>query len=104
MQKVFVSHPLSRNPDRYLAEVELRCQELKDKNMLPISPLHLFSFIREETAGLRKEILKVCERLLDIADKAIFYLYDNKLSSGQCYELRYCIDNDIPFEFISVRS
>ena len=84
--RVFISHPYSDNPELRLKQNDYICRNLPD-NILPISPLHLFSF--EEDDSRREEILQVCFDLIDMCDYANFYMYGD-LSEGQIKELNYC--------------
>lgn len=72
MKRVFISHPYKDNPQENKKHVDSICRELaQNKNILPISPLHLFSFIEDDCQ--REEILKVCLRLIDICDEVWIY-------------------------------
>lgn len=89
MKKVFVSHPYAANPKANLERVEIICNDLVGNGVLPISPLHLFSFFDSEDQNYRKDILKTCYKLIDASDIVYFYKY-KKLSPGQIKELEYC--------------
>ena len=93
--KVFLSHPFSDNPELRLKQVDYICRNLSDE-ILPISPLHLFSF--EDDDSRREQILKVCFDLIDMCEKVFIYDY-GKLSAGQEKELFYCAKNNIEYEF-----
>ena len=67
-------------------QVDYICKNLPD-GVLPISPLHLFSFMEDDSD--REEILQVCYDLIDMCDEAWFYMYGD-LSEGQIKELNYC--------------
>jgi len=51
--------------------VDIICHDLVKQGILPISPLHLFSFM--ENDDNREEILQVCFRLIDICDEVWIY-------------------------------
>ena len=69
MKKVFISHPFSKNMLINKMNVEKICQEIN--GVIPISPLHLFSFMKDDK--LRNEILKVCFQLIDLCDEVWVY-------------------------------
>lgn len=105
MKKVFISHPLSDDIEEYRKKVNEICKEIMEEhhNILPISPLHLFSFIEEETDDLREEIMKVCYSLIDDCQEVWIYIYDFKKSKGQRKEFVYTLENDIKFKLIPIR-
>jgi len=72
MKRVFISHPYKDDPKGNKKRVDTICRELAEKDdILPISPLHLFSFM--ENDDNREEILQVCFRLIDICDEVWIY-------------------------------
>jgi len=72
MKRVFISHPYKDSPGDNKKRADSICKELaKGKNVLPISPLHLFSFMEDDLQ--REEILQVCFRLIDICDEVWVY-------------------------------
>ena len=72
MKRVFVSHPYKDDPKGNKKRVDTICRDLAEKDdILPISPLHLFSFM--ENDDNREEILQVCFRLIDICDEVWIY-------------------------------
>ena len=85
MNKVFISHPYSDNPKLRLKQVDCICKNLPP-DILPISPLHLFSF--EDDDSRREEILQVCFNLIDMCEKVFIYNY-GKLSRGQKKEKKW---------------
>ena len=85
MKKAFISHPYSDNPELRLKQNEYICRNLPD-DILPISPLHLFSF--EDDDSRREEILQVCYDLIDMCEEVYVYYYEG-VSQGQSSELLY---------------
>ena len=84
MKRVFISHPYKDDPKRNKKRVDTICRELAEKDdILPISPLHLFSFMEDDDN--REEILQVCYRLIDICDEV--WIYGD--SEGCRMELEY---------------
>jgi hypothetical protein len=71
VKRVFVSHPFSSDPEGNRVRVDIICHDLVKQGILPISPLHLFSFM--ENDDNREEILQVCFRLIDICDEVWIY-------------------------------
>ena len=67
MKRVFISHPFSSDPEGNRVRVDIICHDLVKQGILPISPLHLFSFMEDDLQ--REEILRVCFRLIDICDE-----------------------------------
>ena len=71
MKRVFISHPFSSDPEGNRVRVDIICHDLVKQGILPISPLHLFSFMEDDLQ--REEILHVCFRLIDICDEVWIY-------------------------------
>ena len=72
MKRVFISHPYKDDPKGNKKRVDTICRGFAEKDdILPISPLHLFSFM--ENDDNREEILQVCFRLIDICDEVWIY-------------------------------
>ncbi len=72
VKRVFISHPYKDDPKGNKKLVDTICRELAEKDdILPISPLHLFSFMKDDSN--REEILQVCFRLIDICDEVWVY-------------------------------
>ena len=72
MKRVFISHPYKDDPKGNKKRVDTICRELAERDdILPISPLHLFSFMEDDLQ--REEILQVCFRLIDICDEVWIY-------------------------------
>ncbi|MFW5895361.1 MAG: DUF4406 domain-containing protein [archaeon] len=93
MVKIFISHPYSGDPNENLKKVDKICKSIAEKSgVIPISPLHLFSYFDEEDPKFRDEIMEVCFRLIDICDYV--YVYGN--SEGCMQEYKYALENDIP--------
>jgi hypothetical protein len=72
VKRVFISHPYKDDPKGNKKRVDTICRELARKgDILPISPLHLFSFMEDDLQ--RERILRVCFRLIDICDEVWIY-------------------------------
>jgi hypothetical protein len=49
MKRVFISHPYKDDPKGNKKRVDTICRELAERDdILPISPLHLFSFMEDD--------------------------------------------------------
>lgn len=73
MIKVFISHPLTGNFAVNRASADRICRRLAKQGLLPISPLHLFSFYETEDQDIRDAVLQVCFRLIDLCDEVWMY-------------------------------
>jgi hypothetical protein len=71
MIKVFVSHEFSKDPITNKAKVDKLCCDILGEGYLPISPIHLFSFIKNENQ--REEIIKMCFKLIELCDEVWVY-------------------------------
>lgn len=85
MEVVFISHPFSGDAEENKRKAKNLSLRLNVKGKVVINPLDLFSFFDDE---LRKEIMEICFRLIDMVDIVYFYNY-GKLSGGQKEELEY---------------
>ena len=83
MKRVFISHPFSSDLEGNRVRVDIICHDSVKQGILPISPLHLFSFMEDDLH--REEILQVCFRLIDICDEV--WVYGD--SEGCRMELEY---------------
>ena len=82
---IFISHPYAASPDINKVKVDKICKYLIKQNMVPISPLHMFSFYAEDAD--REYIMKTCRHLIDICDEV--WIYGD--SSGCIEEAKYAI-------------
>lgn len=100
--RVFISHPFQGDEEENIRKVNNICKSImsKNKDILPISPLHLWSFM-EEDGIYRQEILLFCFNLIFISDEVWFYKY-GELSSGQRKELEYAKRADKRIRIIEV--
>lgn len=73
MIKVFVSHPLTGDFEGNRARVDKLCRRIAKQRLLPVSPLHLFSFYETEDQDIRDAILRTCFHLIDICDEVWVY-------------------------------
>jgi len=73
MKKIFISHPLVGDIEGNRKKVDKTCKEVLSKDLLPISPLHMFKFIERENIYLRDNIMEVCYGLITISDEVWVY-------------------------------
>jgi len=85
MKRIFVSHPYQNDPKNNIIQVSNICQDIVENGNLPISPLHLFSYM--STDSLRNEIIEICYHLIDISDEVWQY----GKSAGCCLEKEYAL-------------
>ena len=69
MKRVFISHPFSKNMLINTMKINKICKDIK--GYLPISPVHLFSFMENDEE--REEIMQVCFALIDLCDEIWIY-------------------------------
>ena len=67
----FISHPYAGNPTQNKIKVDKVCKYWAKKGVIPISPLHMFSFYEDDSN--REKILDICYKLIDIADVVFVY-------------------------------
>ena len=73
LKRVFISHPFQSDPKKNSRKVNKICKRLISKGeVLPISPLHLFSFIENEN-GLREDIMAACFQVIKTCDELWVY-------------------------------
>jgi len=66
MRKVFISHPLTSSGsfERNRDIVDDICREIMEDGDLPISPIHAFAFIDEETPEIREAVMQWCLEII----------------------------------------
>lgn len=88
MKKVYIAHPL-RGADRAknVEEVTRICKKITElfPDVLPISPIHAFSFLDNCGAEGEKKALELCLELLKNCDEAWFFGSNWRASVG-CFE------------------
>lgn len=89
MKKVFISHPYYDYPELRKKQIDYICKSLRSKNILPISPIHLFSFIDEKTPELISEILDINATLIDRICNEIYIYNYGELSANQEWYIRF---------------
>ena len=92
MEKIFISHPFADNPKENKEQIDKICKALLEKDIVAISPLHLFSYMEDDNN--RQEIMETCYNLIEI-----YPLMRTKASKGCDEELKYAkeIGQDIHY-------
>lgn len=89
LKKVFISHPYSDDPDGNKQRVsKIVSKIMKDYDILPISPVHLFSFMENDN-GYREDIMEVTKHLIDLSDELWYFGW----SEGVQEEVNYAREN-----------
>ena len=88
----FISHPYRDNPEENKKSVDRICKYLARQGIIPISPLHLFSFYENDCN--REEIMNICYELIKISD-VVFVFGD---SEGCRMERKFAYEIDKPIE------
>ena len=82
---IFLSHPYANNPTENKKKVDKICKYLIKHDIVPISPLHLFSFYDEDAD--REYIMKACFHMIDMCDEV--WIYGD--SEGCMEEMNYAL-------------
>ena len=88
----FISHPYTDNPEENKKSVDRICKYLAGQGIIPISPLHLFSFY--ENDNNREEIMNICYELIKISDVVVVF----GDSEGCRMERKFAYEIDKPIE------
>lgn len=93
--KVYVAHPYNNeSSNKELVESKIKSLIPKNPNITYMSPIHAFGFTYESVDYM--DGMEYCFDLLDSCDVALFC--DGwKNSKGCNLEMKYCLDNGIPF-------
>lgn len=88
MKKVYIAHPLrGENREKNVAEVTKICKKITElfPDVLPVSPIHAFSFLDNCGAEGEKKALELCLELLKSCDE-IWFFGNWAKSEGCCAE------------------
>lgn len=88
----FISHPYSGSPTENILKADKICKYWARQGVIPISPLHLFSFYENDND--RDKIMEFCYRLIDSCD--IVFIYGD--SEGCNLERKYAEEIGKPVE------
>ena len=94
MKRVYISFPYDEPLLDKMLLNEITNDLLRQGNILPISPIHLFYYLDMDN-GIRKIISKTCYELIKICDEVYIYNY-GKLSPGQQEDYYFCSELDKP--------
>lgn len=68
---IFISHPFSNNPKLNREKADKVCKYWYRQGYIPISPLHLFSYMDDDSQ--RKTVMIICKLLILICGKMAIY-------------------------------
>lgn len=86
MRKIYVVHPFGGKEENFKAITEI-CQKLVNIGVMPISPIHSFSFMNDHVPEERQRALEFCKELIKTADEV--WTFGNwKRSEGCRMELK----------------
>ncbi len=77
MKKIYVAHPFQGKRENMQAITHI-CQRLVSFEVMPISPVHSFSYLNDKVPEDREKALKFCEELVSAADEIWFFGDFNK--------------------------
>ena len=66
-KRIFISHPYKNSPDVNKNKTQEICKQVMEDGHLPISPLHLFSFMNDDSA--RDDIIAWCLDMINLCDE-----------------------------------
>jgi len=72
MKKTFITHPYKNDPENNKKDADIICRLLYEDGLMPVSPLHLFSFIDEEKEDTRELIMESCFVLIAYDVQQVF--------------------------------
>lgn len=72
MKKTFITHPFKDAPKENKKKVDIICKILYKKDILPISPLHMFYFIEKENPEVRELIMETCFMMIAFDAEQLF--------------------------------
>lgn len=70
-KRVFISHPYAEKNKENIRRINIILERLKEeyKDILFISPLHLFSYFKEEDRDYREDIMNFCFDSISLCDE-----------------------------------
>lgn len=71
LKKVYISHPFGNSPERNMEEVNDICRRISFlmPDVVPVSPLNMFSFLNDSNSNERKKALEYCLEILKVCDE-----------------------------------
>ncbi|AZF90189.1 MAG: DUF4406 domain-containing protein [Phage 5P_2] len=94
---VFISHPYKNDPIGNLKRITEICRRIVEPNVLPLSPLHAFSFLKETEN--RARIMEFCFWLISLCDE-VWVCGDWHKSEGCCQEIEWARQMGKPLVFL----
>ena len=99
MKKVYVAHPFKGKRENMQAITHI-CQRLVNFGIMPISPVHAFSFLNDKVSKDRDRALRFCEILVSTADE-IWFFGDWKQSEGCGREIQTAVDKLVTIRIVT---
>lgn len=94
MKKVYIIHPF-QGKEENRKKIDEICRVVAKMGFLPVSPVHAFSFLKDEVPEERELALKLCQELVKGCDQAwLFGDWEN--SEGCRIEIRTAKKVGIP--------
>lgn len=80
MKKIYVCHPFQGKKSNKESITHI-CQYLAKRGVMPISPVHSFSYLNDNIPEERAKAMEFCLELLEVCD-CIFFFGDYENSEG----------------------
>ncbi|GAB6170949.1 hypothetical protein JCM15765_04270 [Paradesulfitobacterium aromaticivorans] len=100
VKRIFVSHPFRGNETENFREVTVICRRLMKIGIMPISPLHAFSFMHEHAPGERETALRFGRELMEQNAHEHWLFGAWERSDGCGDELRWAHELIIPVRIV----
>lgn len=72
MKKVYVAHPFQGKKSNK-ETIQHICQHLAKMGVMPISPVHAFSYFNDHVPEERSKAMEFCDNLIEVADCLLFF-------------------------------
>lgn len=98
LKRIFISHPFAADLEMNRVRVIMILEELHEKypDIIFLSPLHLFSYMKTETKVQREEVMAICYDMIRISDEVWSY----GSSEGCIDEMQFAISENKSFRFM----
>ena len=94
MKKVYIIHPF-QGKEENLEKIGQICRAIANMGFLPVSPVHVFSFLDDSIPEERKQALKLCQELVKVCDQAWLF-GDWEKSEGCKIEIQAAEETGVP--------
>ena len=101
LKRIFVSHPFRGNEAENYREITTICRRLMKIGIMPISPIHAFSFMREYAPGERETALKFGKVLMEEVAREHWLFGAWRQSDGCQEELDWARELVIPVRIVT---